>query len=183
MPFYKDNVQYSSIIYITTIFFFWQVNRKNQLLEILSNLKLPDPINSSPNNSTSISINPLDNVSLVSTSWLCDCLNNPLLLGDACLTDAQIKSLSKLRDYIFPSSLSNQSSYTLRTCSHGHAPTDLVAGSYRAVSSEGLKKLIEILFPKSFDAIQSEDDRYTVLSYNDIIFIIIVIHSVQVIFC
>ncbi|CAH8471740.1 unnamed protein product [Schistosoma intercalatum] len=137
-----------------------KVNRKNQLLEILSNLKLPDPINSSPNNSTLISINPLDNVSLVSTSWLCDCLNNPLLLGDACLTDAQIKSLSKLRDYIFPSSLSNQSSYNLRTCSHGHAPTDLVAGSYRAVSSEGLKKLIEILFPKSFDAIQSEDDRF-----------------------
>ncbi|VDP20692.1 unnamed protein product [Schistosoma margrebowiei] len=138
-----------------------KVNRKNQLLEILSNLRLPDPINSSPNNSTSISINPLDNVSLVSTSWLCDCLNNPLLLGDACLTDAQIKSLSKLKDYIFPSSSSNQSSYTLRTCSHGHAPTDLVAGSYRAVSSEGLKKLIEILFPKSFDAIQSEDDRFS----------------------
>lgn len=137
-----------------------KVNHKNQLLEILSNLKLPDPINLSPNNHTLISMNSLDDVSLVSTSWLRDCLNNPLLLRDVCLTDAQIKSLSKLKDYIFPSSLPNQSSYALRTCSHGRVPIDLAAGSYRAVSTKGLKKLIDILFSKSFDAIQSEDARF-----------------------
>ncbi|CAH8466547.1 unnamed protein product [Schistosoma turkestanicum] len=138
-----------------------KVNHKNQLLQILSSLKLPDPISLSPNNNDSPTlVNLYNDVSLISTSWLCDCLNHPMLLGDPCLTDAQIISLSKLKDYIFPASLPNQSSYSLRTCPHGHAPTDLAAGSYRAVSTEGLKKLIEILFPKSLDAVQFENTSF-----------------------
>ncbi|KAH8851006.1 Ubiquitin carboxyl-terminal hydrolase 48 [Schistosoma japonicum] len=137
-----------------------KVNRKNQLLRVLSDLKLPDPINSPQNDDgTLMSVNPLDDVSLVSTSWLSDCLNNLLLMGDTCSSSTQTKSLTKLKEYIFPSSLPSRSSYALRTCSHGHVPTDLAAGSYRAVSTEGLKKLIDILFPKPADSVDSDIPR------------------------
>ncbi|CAH8442177.1 unnamed protein product [Heterobilharzia americana] len=141
-----------------------RVNRKNQLLNLLSELKLPDPPSSLLNECSSITKSPLSGVSLVSTSWLSDCLNHPSLLRDPTLSTSsyenQEQTLLRLKGYIFPPPSSNQSSYSLRLCPHGCFPTDLVAGSYRAVSTEGLKKLVEILFPESVNNDVSESAKF-----------------------
>nr|CAH8827163.1 unnamed protein product [Trichobilharzia regenti] len=132
-----------------------QVNRKDQIINLISELKLPEPLEILSDELT---------VSLVSTSWLSDCLNHPLLFEDSTKStyqsESEKKSLLKLQEHICPSSSSSQSSYSLRSCPHGRVSTDLAAGSYRAVSTAGFKKLVEILMSNSVNSDTSHSVKF-----------------------
>ncbi|VDQ04458.1 unnamed protein product, partial [Trichobilharzia regenti] len=118
-------------------------------------MKLPEPLEILSDELT---------VSLVSTSWLSDCLNHPLLFEDSTKStyqsESEKKSLLKLQEHICPSSSSSQSSYSLRSCPHGRVSTDLAAGSYRAVSTAGFKKLVEILMSNSVNSDTSHSVKF-----------------------